>query len=57
LSQAGDWSTADAFHVNGVDDAFGVNDLKFDDEEYAFYVYQPGANARYDVFWASILFS
>ncbi|NIJ51745.1 DUF4302 domain-containing protein [Dyadobacter arcticus] len=50
IDSGGEWRTSDAFHVNGVDDAFGVKDLKFEDEEYAFYVYQPGVNAKYDLF-------
>jgi hypothetical protein len=49
IESGGDWRTADAFHVNGVDDAFGVKDLTFEDAEYAFYIYQPGANASYDL--------
>jgi hypothetical protein len=50
IDSGGEWRTADGFHVNGVDDAFGVGDLKFGDDIYAFYVYQPGADSRFDVF-------
>jgi hypothetical protein len=32
-----------------VDDAFGVKDLTFEGAQYAFYIYQPGANASYDI--------
>ncbi|MCE7065556.1 DUF4302 domain-containing protein [Dyadobacter sp. CY326] len=44
------WSSADGFHVNGVDDAFGVADLKFGTEVFYSYIYQPGLNSEYDLF-------
>ncbi|WAC09980.1 DUF4302 domain-containing protein [Dyadobacter pollutisoli] len=49
IESGGDWRTADGFHVNGVDDAFGVKDLTFEGAQYAFYIYQPGVNANYDL--------
>lgn len=50
IESGGDWRTRDAFHVNGVDDAFKVKDLKYEESEYVFYIYQPGADSRYDLF-------
>ncbi|TLV00945.1 DUF4302 domain-containing protein [Dyadobacter luticola] len=50
IDSGGEWRTLDAFHINGVDDAYGVKDLKSDADEYVFFVYQPGYNAKYDVF-------
>ncbi|WP_342088831.1 DUF4302 domain-containing protein [Dyadobacter sp. OTU695] len=51
VESGGDWRSENGFHVNGVDDAFKVKDLK--DEEgrpYGFYMYAPAFNARYDAF-------
>jgi hypothetical protein len=50
IESGGDWRTVDGFHVNGVDDAFKVKDLTFEGAQYAFYVYQPGLTAQYDLF-------
>lgn len=50
IESGGDWRTGTAFHVNGVDDAFKVSDLTYEDSQYVFYIYQPGANSRYDLF-------
>lgn len=50
IESGGDWRTRDAFHINGVDDALKVKTLTSGEGEYAFYVYQPGLNASYDLF-------
>lgn len=50
IESGGDWRTQDGFHVNGVDDAFGIKDLTFEGSPYVFYVYQPGLTAQYDLF-------
>ena len=50
IESGGDWRTKDGFHVNGVDDAFGIKDLTFEGSPYVFYVYQPGLTAQYDLF-------
>jgi hypothetical protein len=50
IESGGDWRTRDAFHINGVDDALKVKTLTSGEGVYAFYVYQPGLNARYDLF-------
>lgn len=44
------WSSFEGFHVNGVDDAFGVNALKFGESPFYSYIYQPGLNSDYDLF-------
>jgi hypothetical protein len=49
LESGGDWRTWDGFHVNGVDNAFGINKLTADGKTYAFYVFQPGGPGFYDV--------
>ncbi|KQS33433.1 DUF4302 domain-containing protein [Dyadobacter sp. Leaf189] len=45
-----DWRTRDVFHVNGVDDALGVKDVKYGESIYAYFTYQPGVDKRYDIF-------
>lgn len=50
IESGGDWRTRDAFHVNGVDDAFGVKDVKSGEMEYVFYTYQPAADGNIDLF-------
>jgi hypothetical protein len=50
IESGGDWRTRDLFHVNGVDDAFGIKNIKFENSVYQFYVYQPGVDSRYDIF-------
>ncbi len=50
IESGGDWRTRDAFHINGVDDALKVKTLTSGEGVYAFYVYQPGLNASYDLF-------
>jgi hypothetical protein len=44
------WQSWDGFHVNGVDDAFGVNALKLGEAPYYSYIYQSGVNSDYDLF-------
>lgn len=44
------WRSATGFHVNGVDDAFGVKDLKWGNNPYYYYFYQPGVASTYDIF-------
>lgn len=36
------WFSRDAFHVNGVDDAYGVKTLKTDTSQYYYFTYWPG---------------
>jgi hypothetical protein len=36
------WISVDGFHVNGVDDAFGVKTLKTDTSSYYYFTYWPG---------------
>lgn len=55
IESGGDWRSENGFHVNGVDDAFKVRDLKYGDSPYVFYLYQPGAGADFD-FFAPIYF-
>ncbi|CAG5069735.1 hypothetical protein DYBT9623_02472 [Dyadobacter sp. CECT 9623] len=50
VESGGDWRTEFGFHVNGVDDAFGVKDLEYEDKQYAYYSYVPGGDTRYEVF-------
>ncbi len=50
IESGGDWRSETGFHVNGVDDAFKVVDLKSDESIFAFYIYQPGATSRNDLF-------
>lgn len=50
VESGGDWRSDKGFHVNGVDDAFKVKDLKKDNLSYAFYMYAPAYNSRYDAF-------
>lgn len=50
IESGGDWRSRTGFHVNGVDDAFKVADLKSDESIFAFYIYQPGVSARNDLF-------
>lgn len=50
IESGGDWRSLTAFHVNGVDDAFKVSELKSGDSPYVFFLYQPGADTRYDIF-------
>ncbi|WP_439555367.1 DUF4302 domain-containing protein [Dyadobacter sp.] len=50
IESGGDWRTRDVFHVNGVDDALGVANVKSGEGEYAFYIYQPGVDSRIDAF-------
>jgi hypothetical protein len=44
------WRSINGFHVNGVDDAFGVNALTTDDLPYYYYIYQPAADGDIDLF-------
>jgi hypothetical protein len=50
IESGGEWRSDSAFHVNGADDAFDVSSLTVDQAFYVFYVYQPGFNAKYDLF-------
>jgi len=51
VESGGDWRSANGFHVNGVDDAFKVKDLKDGQgRPYGFYMYAPAFNSRYDAF-------
>lgn len=50
IESGGDWRSGTGFHVNGVDDAFKVADLKSGESIFAFYLYQPGATSRNDMF-------
>ncbi|MCF0073425.1 DUF4302 domain-containing protein [Dyadobacter sp. CY261] len=50
VESGGDWRSENGFHVNGVDDAFKVKDLKYNNLSYAFYMYAPAFNSRYDAF-------
>ena len=44
------WITVDGFHVNGVDDAYGMKTLKTDTSEYYYTLYWPGVNPNNDAF-------
>ena len=50
IESGGDWRTVDGFHVNGVDDAFGLKSLTQSGNEYWFYVYQPAYTTSNDLF-------
>lgn len=50
IESGGDWRSLQGFHVNGVDDAFKIQDLTEDGAQYAFVIYQPGYGATYDLF-------
>ena len=49
LESGGDWRTLDGFHVNGVDNAFGVDRLAYDGKPYVVYIFQPGGPGYYDI--------
>lgn len=42
IESGGDWRSEHGFHVNGIDDAFKVGELKSGDAPYVFYLFQPG---------------
>lgn len=44
------WISLDGFHVNGVDDAYGIKSLKNDTWDYFYLIYWPQFNANYDLF-------
>ena len=44
------WISVDGFHINGVDDALGVNTIKTDTSYYYYYFYWPSYAASYDAF-------
>jgi hypothetical protein len=46
----GYWVSINGFHVNGVDDAFGLRNLKDNGSDYYFLVYWPQYGPRYDLF-------
>ena len=50
VATGGYWFSPDGFHVNGVDDAFKVNDLKSGTAYYYYYFYWPAFNTTYDAF-------
>ncbi|WP_159468117.1 DUF4302 domain-containing protein [Dyadobacter sp. 3J3] len=50
LSQDSYWFAPDGFHVNGVDDAFGVNTLQEGTSKYYYYIYYPQFGSNYDLF-------
>lgn len=51
------WISADGFHVNGVDDAFGIKTLATDSSTYYYLVYwpRPAAGQTYDVLFPAYL--
>jgi hypothetical protein len=42
------WVTLDGFHVNGVDDAYGIKTLKTDTSSYYYTIYWPGYGQGFD---------
>lgn len=50
IESGGEWRSVKGFHVNGVDDALGVKDLKMGTNPYVIWIYQPGVTSSYDIF-------
>jgi hypothetical protein len=50
IESGGDWRSETGFHVNGVDDAFKVRELKSGESPYVFYLFQPAATSQFDFF-------
>jgi hypothetical protein len=50
VESGGEWRSVDGFHVNGVDDAFGVKNLKMGTNPYVVWIYIPGVTDSYDIF-------
>ncbi|WP_031526081.1 DUF4302 domain-containing protein [Dyadobacter crusticola] len=50
IESGGDWESRNLFHINGIDDALGVQNEKYGDALYVAFVYQPGVDNRYDLF-------
>lgn len=50
LSENSYWFAPDGFHVNGVDDAFGVNKLQEGTSKYYYYIFYPQFGSNYDFF-------
>lgn len=48
IESGGDWRSEKGFHVNGVDDAFKLSELKSGDSPYVFYLFQPAATSQFD---------
>ncbi|MCE7040560.1 DUF4302 domain-containing protein [Dyadobacter sp. CY312] len=46
----GEWRSVSGFHVNGVDDAFGLKTLTSDSFPYVVYLYIPAYGSGYDLF-------
>lgn len=50
IESGGYWESASGFHLNGVDDAFKVQDLKEGEAVFYSYIYQPAADGNVDLF-------
>jgi hypothetical protein len=50
IESGGDWRSRTGFHVNGIDDAFKVHELKSGESPYVFYLFQPAATSQFDFF-------
>ncbi|REA58844.1 hypothetical protein DSL64_19425 [Dyadobacter luteus] len=50
VSTGGEWRSVSGFHVNGVDDAFGLRALTSDSFPYVVYLYIPAYGSNYDLF-------
>ncbi|MCF2503182.1 DUF4302 domain-containing protein [Dyadobacter sp. CY107] len=50
IESGGYWESGTGFHVNGVDDALKVQDLKVGEATFYSYIYQPAADGSIDLF-------
>ncbi|SKB57426.1 DUF4302 domain-containing protein [Dyadobacter psychrophilus] len=50
IESGGYWNSRQGFHVNGVDDALKVQDLKVGEAPFYRYIYQPAADGNIDLF-------
>ncbi|HEV7379503.1 MAG TPA: DUF4302 domain-containing protein [Dyadobacter sp.] len=50
IPTGGEWRSQKGFHVNGIDDAFGLKDLTSDSFPYVVYLYSPAYGSNYDLF-------
>ncbi|WP_149240113.1 DUF4302 domain-containing protein [Dyadobacter sp. 32] len=57
VESGGEWRSRDGFHVNGVEDAFGIKNLKRGTDPYAVWIYIPSATSSYDIFAPTFFFN
>ncbi|CAG4991409.1 hypothetical protein DYBT9275_00746 [Dyadobacter sp. CECT 9275] len=50
IESGGEWRSVEGFHVNGVDNAFGLENLKLGEDPYVVLIFQPGLTSTYDLF-------